>query len=445
MWFIISLLVLFFTGFFDGHVSSMIALTLIFVLGFWTINSMKNKAEREHGVKVFGLIYSLYAISALIVSQSFLNGQWFYASDSMKYIQKFGDVNTWTWNGILYDLTRQYILLDDSNGLFNVGLKTWSYWANHYFDGSTVFYLTLFQTLFGVLAILEIYKLFTVYFEPSKAAKYACIFGSLSLFHIYSVLIIRDIVIAYFYMVGIRKVIGRPRITDGIILLFVLIITTGIRLYTGLFFGVFIMFWLYKLVQNTRYAQYRIIIVPLIVVGIAFVVSSVASSVLMESTSGQLEHYDELYDEGGGGVASFRSLPLGIRQIVTLLFTQLSLDKFGRFSISTSFSNYYLSTLSIIYKIFEFVIFYGLIYYYFIKGYLKKMTFDDKWLLIIMLFFVAITMSTHVDVRRSMEAVPFFYLFYMLIAERYKRESWKKVNGTLISIGVIMMIAYAFL
>lgn len=445
MWYVIAGFSLLLVGIVDGHFSSFVALSLIYVCGFVSVNTRKTTAERTNGTKVFGIVFSIYVISALIANYSFHNGQFFYVSDSMKYIERNSNVNTWSWTDVQESLIQTYLYFIDDNGLYNNSLAFWAYIANHFFDGTTVLYLTLFQTLFGVLAILEIYKIFTMYFEPSRAAKYACIFGILSLFHIYSILIIRDIMIAYFYLVGIRKVIGKTKASDGMILFFILIITTGIRLYTGLFFGVFIMLWLYKLVQNTKYAQYRIIIVPIIVVGILFVGAFIASTSLVESTEGQVGHYDELYNEEGGSVASFRDLPIGIRQIVTLFFSQLPLAKFDRFAHSTSFSNFFLSVLPIIYKLFGFVVFYGLIYYYFIKGYFKKMEFYDRWILIFMLIFVAITMSTHVDVRRSMEAVPFFYLFYILVAKKYKRENWKNVNSILITISLVIMVAYAFL
>ena len=398
MWYIVAFISLLIVGVLDGHTSSFAALSLMFILGLVSVNSRKNTTDRVHGGKVFGLVFSVYVISAFISSQSFLNGQYFYVSDSMKYIETYSRVSTWSWDNTFDDLSQTYFYFADNNGLFNQSLAYWAYIANHYFDGTSEFYMTLFLTLFGVLASLEIYKIFTLYFEHSKAAKYACIFAVLSLFHIYSVVIIRDIVIAYFYMLGLRKIIGRPKITDAFVLLFVVIVTMGVRLYTGLFFGAFIMLWLYKLIQDTKYAQYKIIIVSIIIVGVTFIAASFASSMLVESTAEQIGDYDELYERESGTAAGLRQLPQGIRQIVILFFSQLPLDKFSRLSISTSFSNYYLSILAIIYKVFGFVVFYGLMYYCFIKGFFKKMPFNEKWIMIIMLLFVAFTLSSHIVV-----------------------------------------------
>lgn len=445
MWYIVALFALIIVGIFDGHISSVAAMSLLYVLGLWSVNSIKNREKRLQGGKVFGIVFSVYVISAFIASRSFLDGQYFYVSDPMKYIEQYGNVNTWDWNYVFIILSDTYLYFADNNGLFNQGLSLWAYIANHFFDGTTVFYLTFFQTLFGVLASLEIYKIFTLYFEHSKAAKYTCIFAILSLFHIYSVVIIRDIVIAYFYMLGLRKIMGKPKISDLFVLLFVMLIATGVRLYTGLFFGAFIMFWAYKLIQNTKYANYRIIIVPLIVTGIVFVGMAFASSVLVDSTAEQIETYNEKYSELSGIAVRLRGLPVGVRHIAILFFSQLPLDSFHGLSTADSFSNYHLAIFAIVYKLFGFIVFYGTIYHCFIKGFIKKMDFTEKLILIIMLVFVAITLSTHIDVRRSMEAIPIFFLVYMLSRDSIGRTRWLNVNRILIASGILIMITYAAL
>lgn len=442
MWFFIAFFVLLFVGILDGHISSVVAMLLVLVLGFWSVNSTKTKAEKACGSKVFGIVFIVYVISAFIASKSFLNGQFFFVSDSVKYIEKFSNVNTLYWEDHLFSLAQTYFFLDDSNGLFNVSFSIWSYIANHYFHGTSVFYMTLFQTLFGVLASLEIYKIFSLYFESPKAAKYSWTFAILSLFHIYSILIIRDIVITYFYMLGLRKIMGKPKVTDIFVLLALMIITIGIRLYSGLFFGAFIMIWLYRLVNTIKFKKYKILLVPIILVGIVIIVKALALSGLTESTSYEIGYYDELHEGNSGFAARLRGLPIGIRQIVALFFSQLPLESSNRLFLANSFSNYYLGFLVIVYQLFGFVIFYGLLYHCFIKKSFARMELYDKLILITMLLFVAITLSTHMDLRRSMAATPFFYLYYKLISEKYHQERIHRVKMRLVLIGSFMMIAY---
>ena len=445
MWYIIAFLVLIIVGLLDGHTSSVVAMLLLYLLGFLSVNLRNNAADRSSGSKVFGKVFSVYVISVFIASRSFLNGQSFYVEDPIKYIDKYGIINTWSFSDALEVVTQTIFFFSDDNGLYNQGLSFWSYIANHYFDGTSVFYLSFFQTLFGVLTALEVYKIFAYYFLPSKACKYACLFTLLSLFHIYSIVIVRDIAIAYLYMIGLRIVIRKPKITDIFILLFVLAATVGIRLYTGLFFGAFIMFWLYKLLQDKKYAKFKFLLVPIIIVGVVFVGAAFASSVLIESTTNQMESLDAMY-EGKSGVSSrLRGLPIGVRHIAILFFSQLPLDNLSRFSIASSLSNYYLAILAVVYEIFGFVIFYGLMYYCLFKGFFKKMAFNERWILIIMLIFIALTLSSHIDLRRSMEAVPFIFLLYMLVPETYNRAIWHKTNKNLIAIGVLMMIAYSMI
>ena len=444
MWYIIAFAALLFVSILDGHLSSMVVMFIALVLGGMSIGLKKDKQERIQGNKVFGAIFAIYTLSSFISSRSFLNGQAFYVADSIKYITDYGDVNSWSWDLFFSTLSETYIGFADNNGLYNEGLSLWAYIGNHYLDGTTVFYLTFLQTLFGILASLEIYKIFLIYFGPRKAAKYTIIFAVLSLYHIYSIVIIRDIVLSYFYLLGLRRILSKPKVSDIFILLLVMLVTMGIRLYTGLFFGTFIMYWLYKLIQDTKYAHLKIIIVPLAFFGVAFLGATLAVSVIMEGAEGELEHYDELYAASSGLAGKLRTLPVGIRHIAILLFSQLPLDDLSRFSIANSFSNYYMSILVIVYSIFGFVIFYGLMYLCFFKGYFKIMSSDNKWVLIIMLLFIAITLSTHIDVRRSMEAIPFIYLFYILYYERINAKVWFSVNKFLIAFGFVIMFAYAF-
>lgn len=445
MSFILALIALLLVGALDGHMSSLVAMSLLYVLGLLSVYSINNSEVRKQAGKVLGIVFPVYVLSAFIASQSFLNGQYFYVSDSMKYIEVFKNVNIINWNDVLITLEKQYFYFEDNNGLYNSGLSLWSFVANHYFDGTSECYLTLFQTLFGVLASLEIYKIFTLYFEPRKAAKYTWVFAILSLFHLYSVLIIRDVVIAYFYLLGLRKIIGQPKLSDVFVLLFVMIVTMGIRLYTGLFFGAFVMFWAYKLVQDKKYKHFRLFLIPIITFGIVFVGSSLITAELMEGTEHEFEHYDELNTESGGFVSRLSNLPPGIRHFVVLFISQLPLTSLHRLEVSTSFSNVYISILTIVYPIFSFVLFYGMMYYCFIKGYFKRMSYNEKWILIIMLIFVALTLGTHMDVRRSMEAIPFFYLFYVFLAEKYNRGGSSNLNKTLITIGIIMTLAYTII
>lgn len=445
MWYIVALLAILIVGTFDGHFSSVFAMFLLFILGFCSVNFRKNGVDKQYGSKVFGLIFLVYVFSAFIASRSFLNGQSFYVVDSAKYIAEYGKISIWSLDNAISTLNNTYFLLADNNGLFNEGLALWSYIGNHYFDGSSIFYMTLFQTLFGVLASLEIFKIFLLYFNPNKAAKYSCLFALLSLFHIYSIVIIRDIVIAYFYMLGLRIILEKPKFSDIFFLIIVMVVTMGIRLYTGLFFGAFIMFWIYKLVQNKKYSFLKYLMVPIFILGVAFVSASVVSSVLMENTVGQIEEYDELYSETSGWATRLRSLPMGVRQMAILLFSQLPIDGFSFFPNAKSFSNFYLASLNAIYQLFGFVIFYGLMYLCFIKGFFKKMTTNDRWILVIMLIFIAITLSTHIDVRRSMEAIPFIFLYYIIYKDKCNSKTWAKVNKYCIVIGIMMMIAYTII
>lgn len=126
-------------------------------------------------------------------------------------------------------------------------------------------------------------------------------------------------------MLGLRKIMGKPKVTDIFVLLALMIITIGIRLYSGLFFGAFIMIWLYRLVNTIKFKKYKILLVPIILVGIVIIVKALALSGLTESTSYEIGYYDELHEGNSGFAARLRGLPIGIRQIVALFLASYHL------------------------------------------------------------------------------------------------------------------------
>ena len=125
-----------------------------------------------------------------------------------------------------------------------------------------------------------------------------------------------------------------------LILLISMIISIGIRLYTGLFLGAFIVLWFYKYLSKSRF---RVLLYPLAFIGTLFIVSIFTSSLLMEQTLGEMEHYEEFSMNSAGYTKLFRNLPPGISHIALSLIKQLPLlGPFKYFFICESFSNYYI-------------------------------------------------------------------------------------------------------
>jgi hypothetical protein len=442
LYLIIPLLLLIIISAADGHLSTLVATTVAYTVLLRSTMGIRNKFARNGGIKLFGIVFSLYLISSYIASFSFLQGNYFFVKDPVKYINMFASTNSWSFDDFLFDLYHNYFEFGDNNPLYNHTLLFWSYMANKFLDGTSVFYMTLLQTFFGVLTSIEIYKIFVNHFDVRKAVRYSCAFALLSLFHIYSTVIIRDVIIAYFYVLGFRIVMREPKISDIFLLIFIFVVITGIRFYTGLFFVVIIMFWLQKMFFLSKYVKYKVLLIPIIIVALVMVGASFFSSFLLEQTFEEIHVYEEMSEEGGNMSNALRELPLGIKHISLMLLSQLGLNAFGLFKNAETFSHIYLAFLNSIYLIFSFVIFYGLMFFIFFDGYLKKIKKDFVWLLVISLLFIMLNVSAHMDVRRCMGVIPYIYFLYIYYQKSNSINKWHNVNKVLTLIAILFNFIY---
>ena len=250
---IFALIALIVVNVLDGSLATVVSSMIVFGLCLWSSSRGKTHEVRENGKKIFGVVFPIYIISAYIFSLSFADGGFFYTNDPQRYLQRFLSVYSWSWDDFWNSLYECYFMISDSNALYNSTMDGIAFLGNKYLGGATVFYITLVQTFFGILCSFEIYRILVNYFTPKESSKYAIVFSLLSCFLMYSCVIIRDVIITYFYILGFKVVLKECKATDIFKLGLYLVIITGIRLYSGLFFGVIIMFWVYKLAKSKRH------------------------------------------------------------------------------------------------------------------------------------------------------------------------------------------------
>ncbi len=440
MYIIFALIALVVVCVLDGSVAAFVASLVAFGLCLWSSSRGETNEMKRNGHKVFGVIFPIYIISAYIFSLSFADGGYFYVNDPQRYLQRFMIVHSWSWDYFWDSLYQCYFMFSDSNALYNNTMDGIAYIGNTYLGGATEFYLTLVQTLFGILCSLEIYKIFTKFFTPKESSKYAIIFALLSCFLMYSCVIIRDIVIAYFYILGFKILLKECKTTDIFKLALYFVIIMGVRLYSGLFFGVLIMFWVYKLAKS-RNTSLIILIVPIALAAGIFVVSSFISQGIVEQTEEEMGMYDELSAERGNISNRLRELPPGISHIVLVLFSQARPDPYGFLRVSENFSNFYMALDAMLLSFFTFIAFFALLYYMFLKGGYGRLSSDDKILFWISILFLALNTS-HIDIRRMMGVLPFLYLLYARFNNIYSKRTVRNVN--MITFGAYFVLTLGY-
>lgn len=422
---LILLFVFLVVGIVDAHFSTIIVLGAGYLLSLILIFCFKSQ-YRKNAFLVANIVYPLYIISAAIFSQSFEDGRYFWVYDPANYLLRFSNISSWDFDYVLEQLENCYFNFADSNALYNFGMDYLCYIMNTMLDGTSVLSITLVQTIFGVLICLLVYDILSLYFDQKKVIKYTLLFALFTLIHVYSCFVIRDIILVFFYTLAFKILLmKRQNFLQLLILLISMIISIGIRLYTGLFFGVFIMLWFYKYLSKSRF---RALLYPLVFIGILFIVSLFASSILLEQTLGEMEHYENFSMGSAGYTKIFRNLPPGISHIALSLVKQLPLlGPFKYFFVCESFSNYYIIIIVMICMFFWFLVFYGLVYLLVFKRGYKKLDFFHLLLLGVSFLFIALN-TAHLDTRRMLGVFPYIYLCFLLVREYSGKRSLKRFN-----------------
>lgn len=412
----------------DG-IGSAVMLIFTLLIGIFVCMSLPQK-QRSSGLNLFAIVFSIYASVAYIASLSFSKSECFYVSDSMRYIE--GYIKRTTFYYSQQDFYDCYFQFSDSNLLFNAYLNEMALIMNKYFGGMTVYGMTLCLTIFGVLSSLILYKIFLRHFNETYSYNQVLIFSLCSQFFLYSTVIIRDVVICFLYLVAF-DIIDRKFSLKGFLMLFVvMLLAWGVRLYSGVFLGAFILYYLYTKMSNgsARFVGKFLAIL----FGVIIVVAIIGSS-LMEQTTEELEVYEELSQarSSGGIVSRLMKLPPGISHLCIVFYTMIRpLPPFSPFVGVESFSNFSIATLSFISGFFWFICFYTYVFLVAFNRQLKKLDFN-KILLLGIVFLFLLANASHPDVRRML---PVFPIIYLLICEAFidpqNIKSVKKYKNALI-------------
>lgn len=421
----VTLIIAAFLSILDGTPASFCVILLLVIVGLLECHVTKHNAKNSE-IKLLGVITLIYTVSAFIVSRNFLDGHYYLVSDATQYTQ---------WVHLLRpeDNYRSMVLdnyfgLLDKDSLHEVFVRLVCIFGNNYLGGTTVYYLTLTHTFFGVLAILALYRTLLYYYDSKDSYKYALIFALCSHFFFYSNVIIRDIIIAFCFARGIEIIMGEFKYKKLIPLLFFCIIAMGVRLYSGLFMFSFIAIYFVKKLEKTKW---KFIIVPSFVVFAAALVVAGVFSNLYEQTLEDLQYYQEFDAAGASDGLSSRllGLPSGIKEIVMFFYSQFMPFPFYSFLEPVkNGTQLWESLICTVYPIWWYLVFYSFfILFFFYSGY-KQVTLEKK--LFIILCFINILINTaQIDVRRMMPIYPFLYI--MSLYMRKDVFSKKKVRSVM--------------
>jgi hypothetical protein len=310
---------------------------------------------------------------------------------------------------------------------------------NNVIGNNSVFAMTLCNTVFGILSINSLYELLLRYFDTDKAKKYTLIFAVCSIFFIYSDVIIRDIVITFFFLQAFNIVL-KPFSLKGLALLVMyMLIVWGIRLYTGFFYGIFIMQYIYLRFYDTKY---RGITVSIFIIFALFVAGMIIGSAAMEQTTEELDHYYEFTAtasaEKDGLISKLYTLPPGLKQVSIMFYTQMApFPSYGQLLRAETFPQIWMSLSVMVYELFWFFIFYTLFVSLCTKRSFKYFNQGELTLLLIAFVFI-LANTAHPDLRRMMACYPITYLLYLKLKNYHLSKNW--FRGTTMRLALVYVL-----
>ena len=421
----------------DNSFSSLIISSGMYILGAIAVLICQSE-NRKKSFKLYNIVFSVYLPLTFLVSCSFSITDYFFVYDPSRYLDFFLNSTYQFW--LKGDIARCYFEFADNNALHNAYLNAAAVFTNNKLGGITVYGLTLFQTIWGVLSSIVLFRILARRFDENKAFNLALFYALCSLFLFYSTVIIRDIIICFMYLLAFDIVDQKFSLCGVIKLLLIILIVWGIRLYSGLFLFSFLGYYFYVKLRNTVYRNFATLFFAL-----ALVASSgyILASDIVGQTITEMSEYAELASENsaGGVVSKLQSLPPGISHFAIVLFTMIKpLPPLGIYTGVETFSHFTISTLVLVAGFFWFVIFYSLCYQLFIKKYIFKIPFERIVLLLICLVFM-LANASHPDIRRML---PVFPILFVQFAEICQAENTALLGNKISKRLVIFYIIMAF-
>lgn len=425
--------------------SSSILIIISFLCNTIACSTIRNHTTKVKAYKLATIVSCVYFISAYINSLNFDNTKFFLVLDPTTY---FPFLNLTAPNTDFVEYIKScYFELSDSNALHEVYVRYASIIANNYFDGATVLFQTLLHTIFGVLASLTLFRILSRYFDSSKSFRYALVFALCSPFFYYSTVVIRDIIIAYFYIRGFEIILEKFSVKGIVQLIILMLLTWGCRLYSGFFYSLLILYYLYINFKTTIYGKFVLFL--MILIGSTVIISGGLSSAV-EQSQNELLVYQELDSERGaeiGGGLSYKllSLPTGIKEIALFFYSQMF--PFPFYSGLTTFGNieqFYAGLMFSIYPLFWFLIFYQLLLY--LIWFKEYKHLNNNLLILLFIAYAFIILNTaHIDPRRIMPMYPLLYLIFLYVRENFvSRKKAYQARRLLLSSYFILIVAYLF-
>ena len=297
------------------------------------------------------------------------------------------------------------------NGGYYFYIQLIAYISSHYFDGNHLLTQMYGSSVFGMLSSVFIFHILRKYLTTDKACKYALIYVLLTPVLPDCIMIHRDPVISFLYLVLIYLWLCRKFTPVNFIMqAAIILILINLRLQHGLFAITFLVLSIFSLQNSLKWVYVGSMIALIIVYGISF-----ADYIFMTATDTFL-YYDNFTNEQLDGLNTglgrfVYTLPTPVKEIAQIFFLQLQFPSWGALQKSTNIYQFIIGTHSFVICVFWFYVF-SFSVVAMLKYKFKNLPALLKYGLIVFLSFLLLNTSA-LEVRRVVCVYPILYLVYI--------------------------------
>ncbi|WP_221659310.1 hypothetical protein [Bacteroides salyersiae] len=404
--------------------SAIIGLYLFFFLSCFCISHVifNTITEREKALRIFVVSSFSYFLFALFAYWAYLtnNNSFFQYPDQenfyamSQYLGGLFSVKS-IFNACFID-PADIILTENQGAYFYLG--SISYFANHYLGGNNVLFQILNVSFLAALIPVFVFRILTYFVSLKSAFRASIVFVFCSYVFYYSPWILRDIHIALLYVIGLSILFSPFKVYRLIILSVLVFITTFFRMEHGLFMLFMPLLYIYEQTKYNKIIHYVFIIIAL---GVCMTLSAVIIPEIIAIQAGLDRYidYTQAAAEDGGLGKYILHLPMGIRQIASMLFSQFS--PFPSWNLAINARNipqFVIGLIQMTAPAFWFMVWFCVIQIISFKDYRKLL---PNILIFSGLAFIVFLLanSSNMNPRRLICMYPVLYLFFVIAKEKY--------------------------
>jgi hypothetical protein len=439
--FLLSIFIIFIIYLISGSLASLAILLFTLLSGILLCNTIEKK-NRQKGLYLFFIVFSIYTLFALFHFLSFsLDYQNFALDwrDEYKYFTISESYSYASISKIFKDCFIDKIHIENEGYIFYIA--TLSSIAQSLFDGNHLLYQFLGTTLVGTLNSILLYKLLLLYVKKNDSFKNALIFMLFSAAFQYSFFLLRDIFILFFYLCGFIIISKRFSFQGLVELALLAFLIWNIRFEHGLFFIIFILYYIY-----IRFKKYKVLFI------IIFIALCIASfSIIERNTAGIIQTYryysaftqeSALSVEGSLGKIIY-TMPSPAREVGILLNSQIQpFPSWNNLVNSNNIFSALVGLLPIVYSLFWFVIIFSLFRWLILS---KKYRYLSTNLILLLAIGIAFLVGNLVNptLRRLLCIYPIFFLVYTILKSKtISKSELKKTSIYATSMYLYFIIVY---